>query len=445
MRELSRRDFLGLITCGAAGYGLLRAGAPGTLIEKPNARFAVEEEALLDDIERTAALYFWEQANPYNGLIKDRSRADGADQRDVASIATTGFGLATLCIADERGYLKHDKIVDRVLTTLRFFHKRMQQQHGWYYHWITMQGERTWESEVSSIDTSLLLCGILTCAEHFQHAEISDLAQQIYGRVDWPWMLNGGKTLAMGWKPEGGFLKARWDRYNELMMIYLLGLGSPTHPLPAETWEAWVRPIFNFEGVRYVGAEAPLFVHQFSHAYFDFRVRRDKHADYFLNSIIATQVHRQFCIELGKRFPSYSPDLWGISASDSMYGYQAWGGPPPLGPIDGTVVPYAAAGSLPFLPTECLQTLSYMRKTYGSKVWKRYGFVDAFHPLKKWFDPDVIGIDLGISALMAENARTGFLWTTFMKNEAAQRGMVRAGFANYTPGPANPAPAPAKP
>ena len=443
MKDLSRRDFLRTVAGTAAGYGL--AGATGPLWVAGGTRFSAENEALLDDIERTAALYFWEQANPYNGLTKDRSRADGPDERDVTSIATTGFGLATLCIADRRGYLKHDKIVERVLTTLRFFAKRLQHQHGWFYHWLTMQGERTWESEVSSIDTALLLCGILTCAEYFQHAEITDLAGQIYGRVDWPWMLNGGKTLAMGWKPEGGFLKARWDRYNELMMIYLLGLGSPTHPLPAETWEAWARPVFNFEGTRFIGAEAPLFVHQFSHAYFDFRLRRDKHADYFLNSVIATQVHRQFCVELGKRFPSYSEDLWGISASDSMHGYQAWGGPPPLGPIDGTVVPNAAAGSLPFLPAECLHTLSYMRKTFGSKIWKRYGFVDAFHPLKKWFDPDVIGIDLGISALMSENARTGFLWTTFMKNESAQRGMVRAGFANYTLEPPQPPRPPAKP
>ena len=441
MQDLSRRDFLGLLAGGAAGYGLVRALplAGGTA---PAATFSPQEEALLDDIERAGVLYFWEAANPLTGIVKDRSRADGTDSRDVGSIATTGFGLAALCIADQRGYLKHDQVVERVLATLRFFAKRMHHQHGWFYHWITLpSGERTWDSEVSSVDTALLLCGMLTCAQHFQHPEIADLARQVYERVDWPWMLNKGKTLSMGWKPEGGFLDARWDKYSELMMIYLLGLGSPTHPLAPEAWEAWTRPIYDFEDLRYIGADAPLFVHQYSHAYFDFRRLRDRHADYFVNSIMATVIHRQFCLQLGKRFPSYSQDLWGITASDSMHGYQVWGGPPPMGPIDGTLVPCATGGSLPFRPLDCLHALSYMRATFGNKVWKRYGFVDAFHPLKKWFNPDVIGINQGITVLMAENARTGFLWETFMKNDAAQRGMQRAGFQPYTlevPKPAKP-------
>ncbi|HJT88302.1 MAG TPA: glucoamylase family protein, partial [Bryobacteraceae bacterium] len=172
---------------------------------------------------------------------------------------------------------------------------------------------------------------------------------------------------------------------------------------------------------------APLFVHQYSQAWFDFRKKRDKYADYFQNSILATEVHRRFCIELAKQFPDYGPDLWGITSSDSKTGYVVWGGPPEIGPIDGTVVPSAAGGSLPFLPEPCLRVLKNIRNHYG-EAWSRYGFVNAFNPLTKWYDSDVIGIDTGITMLMAENLRTGFVWNTFMKNREAQRGIERAGF-----------------
>jgi len=215
-------------------------------------------------------------------------------------------------------------------------------------------------------------------------------------------------------------------------MMYLLGMGSSAHPLPPTTWSAWKRLTFEYDGLRYIGSFAPLFVHQYSQAWFDFRNKRDKYADYFLNSVTATEVHRRFCVELGKQFPDYTEDLWGISASDSEHGYVAWGGPPAMGPIDGTVVPSAAGGSLPFLPIETLRVLKTIRSRYPS-AWTKYGFINAFNPLKNWYTSDVIGIDTGIILVMAENLRSGFIWETFMKTAEAQRGMQRAGFQKYTP------------
>lgn len=394
-----------------------------------NFKLSDADEALLDEMQRAATLFFWEQADWKTGLVKDRSLATGSDSRDVASIASTGFGLTALCIASRRGYLDEAQVRERVRATLRFLADRMTNEHGFYFHFVNMRtGERAWNCELSTIDTSLLLCGVLTCRAYFANEEIRALAAKIYERVDWPWFLNGGKTLSMGWKPESGFLRARWDSYSELMMIYLLGLGSPTHPLAPETWDAWSRPEFNYYGLKYIGSRAPIFVHQYSHAWFDFRRKRDRYADYFENSIIATQAHKRFCLELSKKFSDYSEDFWGISASDSAEGYVAWGGPPEMGPIDGSIVPCAPAGSLAFLPDDTLRVLRNLRANYEKRGWKRYGFVDAFNPRTKWYDPDVIGIDLGISMLMAENLRSGFVWETFMKNEEARRGMACAGF-----------------
>jgi len=279
----------------------------------------------------------------------------------------------------------------------------------------------------------MLICGVLTCRQHFQGAEITQLAHDIYNRVEWTWLAEDTSLLQHGWAPESGFLPYRWDYYSELMMMYLLGLGSPSHPLPATAWDAWKRVTFNYEGTSYIGSFAPLFIHQYSHAWFDLRNKRDKYANYFENSTVATQVHKRFCIELGKQFPDYSEDLWGITASDSEHGYVAWGGPPEMGPVDGTVVPSAAAGSLPFLPVDTLRVLKNMKSRYGDHCWCRYGFINAFNPLKNWFDGDVVGIDTGITLTMAENLRTGFVWNTFMKNREPQIGLNRAGFKPIVP------------
>lgn len=395
---------------------------------------SADDDLFLDELEKRNLQFFWEQAGPQTGLIRDRCNVFTNFNSIVASIAATGFGLTALCIAERRGYLSPADARDRVLVTLRFLWKKMPTHRGFFYHFADLDtGERVWDSEVSSVDTAILLCGILTCRQHFeQHSEISLLAYQIFNRIDWSWLSEDTTLLPHGWSPEVGFLPYRWDYYSEMMMIYLLGLGSLAHPLPAGVWNAWKRTKFEFDGIRYIGSFAPLFVHQYSQAWFDFRNKRDAYTDYFQNSKLATEAHRRFCLELAKQFPDYGDDLWGISASDSQKGYVIWGGPPTMGPIDGTVVPSASAGSLPFLPEAVMRVLRNMKDHYP-RAWCKYGFVNAFNPLKNWYDTDVVGIDVGITMLMAENARTGFVWNTFMKNQEAERGMERAGFKKYQP------------
>lgn len=429
---LNRRTMLRRL---GAGWPVLLGGQAALGLAAAEAApppFSADDDAFLDELERTTFRFFWECADPVTGLVKDREYAAGDGRASVASLSATGFGLASLCIADQRRWLKPGDARDRARATLRFLHDRMPHERGFFYHFADWRtGERVWQCELSSIDTAILLCGVLTCRQHFlQDDAIRRLAGAIYDRVDWAWMTQGGPLLIHGWKPESGFLKSRWDTYCEHMMLYLLAMGAGKHSIPAASWQAWKRPQFEYAGFRFIHDRyAPLlFVHQYSHAWFDFRGRRDAHADYFENSVAATKAHRQFCLSLRGEFPHVSEDLWGITASESPKGYVAWGGPPKSGPVDGTLVPCAAAGSLPFLPTECVRCLRTMRTRFGERAWKRYGFVDAFNPATGWFSENVIGINAGITLLMAENARTGFVWRTFMKNEEVRKGMDRAGF-----------------
>jgi hypothetical protein len=390
-----------------------------------------QDEQFLDDVERANFLFFWEQGNPTTGLIKDRCNVRVQDSSTAASIASTGFGLTAICIAEKRGYVSRAEARLRVIQALSFLWHKLPTHRGFFYHFANINtGERMWDSEVSSVDTAMLLCGILTCREHFQDETISQLAHAIFDRVDWTWLSEDTTLLSHGWTPELGFIPSRWDLYSELMMMYLLGMGSSSHPLNSDAWFAWKRNVFEYDGLRYIGSFAPLFVHQYSQAWFDFRGKRDGYADYFQNSVIATDVHRRFCLDLNEEFVDYTNALWGITASDSAKGYVVWGGPPAMGPIDGTVVPAATGGSLPFLPNATMRVLRTIHDRFP-KAWCRYGFVDAFNPLTDWYDSDVIGIDTGITMLMAENARTGFVWETFMKNPEAQRGMEKAGFKTY--------------
>ena len=296
-------------------------------------------------------------------------------------------------------------------------------------------GQRRWNSEISSIDTALLLAGILTARQAFSSdPEIPKLARRIYERVDFPWMLNGDKALlSHGWMPESGFLPARWDTYSELMILYLLAIASPTHPIPVESWNAWLRPRITYSGFTYVSG-GPLFTQQYSQAWIDFRnlnESRPPYTDFFANSITATLAHRAFCMDLSPDFATYSLNIWGISASDSPFGYVAWGGPPRDPAIDGTVVPAAPAGSLMFTGDISSAALTAMRQKYGDTIYGRYGFVDAFNPLKNWIDPDVIGIDLGITLLSAEDLKTGKVWRWFMANPEMQRALQRIGFQKH--------------
>lgn len=433
----SRRDILrwsgvGLLSC-ALPLRQARQASQKPFVEPSGAPYQGTDDQLLDEIQRTSFDFFWNEAGPKTGQVKDRALANGGDTRDFSSIAATGFGLTSLCIGDRRGFGKSADIKDRVRNTLRFLANDVPHVHGFFYHFIHMNTGERWEKvELSSIDTALLLCGVLVARQYFDDQEIKDLASKIYERVDWPWMLNGGATLSMGWHPETGFLNARWEHFSELMMIYLLGIGSPAHPLPPETWSAWSRPVIKYQGLEYISGNDPIFTHQYSQAWFDFRKKRDAYANYFENSVTATKAHKLFCLSLHDRFPDYSENLWGISASDYAKGYTAWGGPSaqggPLGPVDGSIVPCATGGSLSFLYDDCMKVLRNIRGRYKERAWARYGFVDAFNPLTGWYDQDVLGIDLGITMLMAENHRTGFVWEVFMKNPEAQSAMQKAGF-----------------
>ncbi len=435
MEPLHRRRALQLI----AGAALLPHTSPGQAQDGPSiaspggqkrTQLSPQDDAFLDDMQRRGCLFFREQASPHTGQVLDRAVAANPtgklDLRRMASIAATGFGLTALCIADERRYQPRAQILEQVRRTLRYHCNILPHDHGFFSHFNDLESGYPYVgSEISSIDTSLLLCGALTARAHFHaDAEIVKLATTLYERVDWPWMLNGGQTFSMGLRRDS-FLASRWNHYCELMMIYLLALGSPTHPVDAAAWESWTRPKITYDGLTYIGSADPLFVHQYSHAWFDFRGKRDKYANYFENSILATRAHKAFCLSLGQ---PYSADYWGVSASDSEHGYTAWGGPPMLGKVDGSVVPCAAAGSLPFLPGACLQVLRSLKAQYGKQAWGRYGFCDAFHPEANWYDPDVLGIDLGIGVLMAENLRTGFVWETFARNPEVAVAMQRAGF-----------------
>ncbi len=398
---------------------------------------SVEDDALLEDLSKRSFLFFWEQADPDTGIVRDRSRTDGSpvegNARDVGSIASVGFGLTGLCIAAERGWVSRTAAVDRTRTTLRFFAERMAHQRGWFYHFINLRtGAREWASELSSIDTALLLAGVLTVRQCFAgDAEIPRLAEAIYRRVDFNWMLAGDPLLlSHGWKPETGFLKSRWDHYCELMILYLLAIGSPTHPIPAESWRAWRRPMVTFETYSYIGGPPPLFVHQYAHAWVDFRGWREReppYTDWWENSVAATRAHKTFCLRLANEFPGYTEHIWGITASDSRHGYVAWGGPPRHERIDGTVVPCAAAGSLMLAPDITLPAVREMRRRFGDRIYGRYGFADAFHPTDGWVNPDVIGIDVGITLLSAENLRTGRVWAWFMRNTEIPAAMERVG------------------
>jgi hypothetical protein len=427
---MQRRDCLKLLVGAALLPSIAAHSAP-----QSNPILTPGDEAFLDDLQRRGCLFFAEQAGAHSGQVLDRAAAANTtgqrDPRVMASIAATGFGLTALCIADKRSYQPRPQIIEQVRRTLRYHADTLPHVHGFFYHFNDVDtGARIAKNEVSSIDTALLLCGILTARAHFSHdAEIQHLATAIYERVDWPWMFNGGPTFSMGWHPEDGFIPARWNHYCELMMIYLLAIGSPTHPVPASSWDAWSRPTLTYDGLTYISGNDPLFTHQYSHAWFDFRNKRDRYANYFTNSITATQAHKAFCLSLGK---PYSSDYWGISASDYIHGYTAWGGPNSegkgFGPIDGSVVPNATAGSLPFLPADCLRVQRALKANYGDKAYGRYGFCDAFHPQANYYDPDVLGIDLGIGVIMAENLRTGFIWETFNRNPEVPLALQRAGF-----------------
>jgi hypothetical protein len=391
------------------------------------------DEAFLEDLSHRAFLFFWEQAAAKTGLTLDRTR--NAAQRvtgvseEVASLASTGFALTALCIGHSRGWREFDEIRERVRLTLRHLAYDQSHERGWFYHFVERHtGERAWKSELSTIDTALLLAGALTAQQYFaSDGEIVRMAQEIYDRVDFAWMMDPGTLcLRMGWRPESGFLRAIWGEYRENAILYVLGVGSRLHPIPVRSWYAFKRDRVVFGDYRFVGA-GPLFTHQFSHAWLDFRGLRDGppfEMDYFANSVTATLAHREWCLSLRSMFPGNSENLWGVTPSDSEIGYLGWGGFSKRD-LDGTVVPCAAGGSLMFAPGICLAALRGMRDGFASILYGRYGFCDSFQPLSRWVNPDVVGIDVGITLLSAENLRTGSVWKWFGQQPDIRRAMGR--------------------
>lgn len=403
----------------------------------------ITNDALLDSLERTAFLFFWNEVNPANGLIKDRSTPGSP-----CSIASVGFGLSAICIGVERGWIDRAAARSRVLTTLQTFWNGPQGSgasgfigyKGLFYHFLDMNtATRTWSCEVSTIDSALLFAGILDAKQFFNENESSEneirsLAESIVHRADWNFFRNFNPGVLMGWKPGTGFSGfGQWIGYNEAMILYVLALGSPTFPIPATAWNTWTSG-YNWQtqyGQTYV-IFPPLFGHQYSHCWIDFRYiqdayMRNKGITYFENSRRATLAQRQYCTVNPFAFQGYGANHWGITAGDGPTGYNARGAPPAQND-NGTITPTAVASSLPFAPDEVVACLQNIYATYRDELWGPYGFRDGFNESVDWFATDYIGIDQGPIVMMIENYRTGSTWNRILQDPDIQAGLIQAGF-----------------
>ena len=430
---------------------------------------------LIDDLERRTFNWFWDSANPQNGLVPDHYPT-----KSFASIAAVGFGLTAYGVGAERGYITRDQAVERTLATLRFFHDAPQNDseddaagyRGFFYHFLDMDSGKRFDRnvELSTVDTSLLLGGVLFAQSYYdrdtaREKQIRQLADEIYRRVDWTWVQARKPLITMGWTPGGKFIPHDWQGYNEGMLVYILALGSPTHAVGDDAWKAWTstynRTWGEFHGQTFLNF-APLFGHQFSHVWVDFRGIRDawnreKGLDYFENSRRATYSQRAYAIANPGGWTGYGANMWGISASNgpgglvvksgdkerTFHGYTARGAGLDYISDDGTLVPMAAGGSIPFAPEIVVPALEEMKQRYGKDIYTKYGFVDAFNPsfhsktdLRTgklvpelgWVDTVHLGIDQGPIVLMVENWRSGFVWNVMKKNPYVRKGLERAGF-----------------
>jgi hypothetical protein len=420
-------------------------------------------DAELESLQRDTFSYFLHETNPQNGLVLDKTAPDWP-----ASIAATGLALAVYPVAIERGFITRAAAIDRVLATLRFFRNSPQGPEpdatgyrGFYYHFLDMQtGRRAWQCELSTVDSAILFAGVLTARAYFdvdtpEEKEIRTLADALYRRADWSWAQNGGATVTHGWKPESGFLEYRWEGYDEALVLYVLGLGSPTHPLPEESYAAWASTYEwkSSYGYDYLYA-GPLFTHQISHVWIDFRgiqdaFMRDKGIDYFENTRRATCVQREYAIDNPLEFAGYGKDCWGITASDGpgpdtiklngierrFFDYLGRG--VPYGPDDGTVAPWAVVASLPFAPEIVLPAIDYLVHQVDLKMGNPYGFKATFNPTYPdksgnpygWVSPWHYGINQGPINPMIENYRTGLLWRLMRGCPYVVTGLRRAGFS----------------
>ena len=422
--------------------------------------------AFLDTLEQRTFGYFWDKTNTANGLTPDRWPTNS-----FSSIAAVGFALTAYPIGVERGYVTRADAAARVLTTLRFFWTARQDSnttgstgyHGFFYHFLDITtGARYQTVELSTIDTALLLAGVLTCQSYFDNSgdpgetEIRALAESIYTRTDWQWAAsNHPPAIALGWHPETlpQFIQYDWKGYNEAMIIYILALGSPTHPADTAAWTAWTSTYTwgTFEGQSHLGF-APLFGHQYSHVWIDFRGIQDpymraKGIDYFENSRRATYAQRAYAIANPGGWKSYGANVWGLTASDGptdvapYHTYFARGASFTEIQDDGTIAPTAAGGSVSFAPEIAIPALRAMRSAYGSNLFAMYGFLDAFNPTFTatpamghvvpglgWFDTDYLGIDQGPILAMVENYRSDLIWRLLRGNAHIVLGLCRAGF-----------------
>jgi hypothetical protein len=403
------------------------------------------DDAFLDYVQQANFDYFWYSANPANGLVPDRTATGSA-----CSIAAVGFGLTAIGIGIDHGWISRDQGVARVLTTLTTFLDGPQSPNssgiigykGWFYHFLDMNTAlRAPNSELSSIDTALLLSGVLYAKQYFNgtntdETSIRTMADAIFNRVDWNWMAQGTDALAMGWVPGSGFAGyGNWIGYDEGMILYLLGLGTATNPLPASAWNYWTS---GYTWVTYYGESfvpfPPLFGHEYSHCWIDFRHIADaymngQNSSYFENSRRATIAQRAYCIANPQMEVAYSSNVWGLTACDSPTGYAAHGAPPALND-DGTIAPTAPGGAMAFTPEYSLPTLEYFYSHYRPHIWTPYGFRDAFNIGAQWYDTDELGIDQGPIVIMIENYRNQRVWRLFMQNEEIQRGLQQAGFVS---------------
>jgi hypothetical protein len=424
---------------------------------------AQDTQALLDRFQKTSYAYFAEQRNPANGLVRDKTAPDWP-----SSIAVVGVALSAYPVGIERGFTSRADAVAITLTTLRFFATSEQSNRpdatgyrGFYYHFLEMQtGRRAWGSELSSIDTAILIAGVLTSAAYFdgdttEEREIRSLATQIYERVEWRWMLGRQKTLAHGWKPERrAFLRHRWRGYDESLILQLLAMGSPTHPIDPSCYTAWASTFdwIRYEGIEYLYA-GPLFIHHLSQIWLDLRGLRDafmrgKGSDYFENTRRATQAQQRYAIANPLGLPHLGELCWGISACDgpglgvqtvngvrrAFFDYVARG--VPYGPDDGTLSPSVVLGSLPFAPEIVLPTVANLFDLF-LKAASPYGFRSSVNPLARaegasgpgWVSSYHFGINEGPVVLMIENYRTGLLWKLMRDCTPLTNGLRAVGFA----------------
>jgi hypothetical protein len=412
------------------------------------ARAQLSDGEILDNVQHAAFNYFWNEANPTLGLIKDRSTAGSP-----CSIASVGFGLSAICVGVDHGWVTRDDARTRVYHTLHTFYTWPQGTatsgtigyRGFFYHFLDMNtGFRMpgWNPELSTIDSALLMAGILDAGAYFNdgsdttEAAIRTMADSLYDRMDWTFFRNGTTRIYMGWQPGGGGFGGfgQWVGYNEAMIMEIEALGSSTYVVPTSLWAGWTGgySFGNQYGYNYV-IFPPLFGHQYSHCWIDFRGIQDaymqgKGMTYALNTRYATLAQQAYCIANPAGWPGYSDSLWGITAGDDRYsGYTARGAPPPQ-TDNGTISPTAACGSLPFVPEACMPAIRNMYNNYPL-LWGTYGFLDAFNlRAPAWYDTDFLGIDQGPIVLMIENYTGNNIWNRFMQIPQIQNGLARAGF-----------------